>query len=164
MLSTDATQIADEEFKLTTYEYLYAGDKAEGDIIAEHAGNMSDEEKVAQTVTIKNIALATTANGVDGKSEIAKDAKTVVIDKVEYKDAIIGQTYTISGTLMDKKTGAPVGLPGTTASTTFVADKANGIAEIRFELARLFRHFSCFRKSARLLRHFLCFRNRLQVL
>ena len=129
----DATQIADEEFKLTTYEYLYAGDKAEGEVIAEHANNMTDDEKVAQTVTIKNIALATTATGVDGKSEIAQDAKTVVIDKVEYKDAIVGQTYTMVGTLMDKKTGAPVGLPGTVSQTTFVADKADGVVEIKFE-------------------------------
>ena len=98
-------------------------------LVAEH----NDLEDEAQTVysprgwTEAIDATTGTHAGVVGENQIIKDT-------VYYENLVIGKTYTIKGTLMDKETntaviqkGAPV-----TASTVFTASKTSGHVELEF--------------------------------
>ena len=59
-----------------------------------------------------------------------------LIDTVEYKGLVAGDTYTVHGTLMVKSTGEALadaeGNP-VVASAEFVAEKANGTVDVTFE-------------------------------
>ena len=65
----------------------------------------------------------------------AVDEQTTVTDKVEYKNLIVGNTYEVSGVLMNQETGeALLDKSGEkiTAKTTFKAEKSNGTVELAF--------------------------------
>ena len=65
----------------------------------------------------------------------AVDEQTTVTDKVEYKNLIVGNTYEVSGVLMNQETGeALLDKDGKeiTAKTTFKAEKASGSVELEF--------------------------------
>ena len=65
----------------------------------------------------------------------AVDEQTTVTDKVEYKNLIVGNTYEVSGVLMNQETGeALLDKSGEkiTAKTTFKAEKSDGTVELVF--------------------------------
>ena len=65
----------------------------------------------------------------------AIDEQTTVTDKVEYKNLIVGNTYEVSGVLMNQETGeALLDKSGEkiTAKTTFKAEKSDGTVELAF--------------------------------
>ena len=65
----------------------------------------------------------------------AVDEQTTVTDKVEYKNLIVGNTYEVSGVLMNQETGeALLDKSGEkiTAKTTFKAEKSDGTVELAF--------------------------------
>ena len=92
-------------------------------------------QKVTQAVTPAPISIGTTLIGTSGHElAISKDA--IATDTVNYTGLIVGQKYTMTGTLMNKATGKPVMNNGkaVTASTTFTAQKANGSVTVIFHL------------------------------
>lgn len=102
----------------------------EGFVVAEHE-DINDED---QTVYVPDIG--TTAVDSETGDHIANGDETVtIIDTVEYRSLIPGKTYTMSGTLMDKKTGKPItDAEGNviTAEKEFVAEKSDGSIELTF--------------------------------
>ena len=107
--------------------------------VCSHA-DLEDED---QTVFFPEIA--THASFVTDKAKDAADAKSgskkttakgevKVIDKVTYRNLVPGKEYTISGKLMDQKTGkvALVDKKELTAQARFTPDKASGSIELAF--------------------------------
>ena len=102
----------------------------EGKEVGVHA----DIEDDAQTVYLPKIR----TNAKDSVTEIDHTEalpKAKIIDTVSYSSLLPGKEYTVTGTLMNKKTGEPVLIDGkkVTAGTTFVAEKAEGSVEVVFE-------------------------------
>ena len=65
----------------------------------------------------------------------AVDEQTTVTDKVEYKNLIVGNTYEVSGVLMNQETGEALldkSREKITAKTTFKAEKSDGTVELAF--------------------------------
>lgn len=95
-------------------------------------------DKVLTEVSMDNkpIEMKTTANADSTKSHTGTYSKTEkIIDKVSYKNLVKGREYTVTGTLMDKKTGKEfLDKDGNkiTSSKTFVAEDVNGTVEIEF--------------------------------
>ena len=137
-ITSTKTFIPEDKNGLVELEFTFDGSLAESEIlvafetlisatgkpVAEHK-DIDDED---QTVYVPG--LRTT---VDKKSVVGKD-KTVVIDTVSYKNLIEGETYTVKGILMDKKTGKPVKVNGkeVTAETEFTAKSRDGKVEVKF--------------------------------
>ncbi|WP_209315549.1 VaFE repeat-containing surface-anchored protein [Trueperella pyogenes] len=111
---------------LVVFEKLFAADVQ----LASHE-DPSDE---GQTVTVAEIGTKLT-DAADG-DQIIVTGKVKLIDTVEYKGLVAGDTYTVHGTLMVKSTGEALadaeGNP-VVASTEFVAEKANGTIDVTFE-------------------------------
>ena len=74
-------------------------------------------------------------DAADG-DQIIVTGKVKLVDTVEYKGLVAGDTYTVHGTLMVKSTGETLtdveGSP-VVASAEFVAEKANGTVDVTFE-------------------------------
>ena len=103
-------------------------------VIAEHK-DINDED---QTVKIPHIR--TTASDRDGNKEILADGSVVIQDTVSYDGLPVANaddTYTMTGTLMDKETGESVkdasGNP-ITASTSFHNIAENGTVILEFRV------------------------------
>ena len=92
-------------------------------------GVHEDIEDVEQTVNVPGLKTNASSKTTGSQMTPAKD-KEVIVDKVTYKNLIIGKEYTIKGKLMNKATGKPV--EGAGASKTFVADKKDGFVELEF--------------------------------
>lgn len=92
----------------------------------------ADIDDEGQTVHIPEIGTtATVGNG----QKSAQAAKTItIVDRVAYKNLIVGKEYTISGVLWNKATSEKLVVNGknVTASKTFTADKANGYVDLTF--------------------------------
>lgn len=115
-----------EDTSIVVLETLYT----EGKEVGVHA----DIEDDAQTVYLPKIR----TNAKDAVTEIDHTEalpKAKIIDTVSYSSLLPGKEYTVTGTLMNKKTGEPVLIDGkkVTAGTTFVAEKAEGSVEVVFE-------------------------------
>ena len=115
-----------EDTLIVVLETLYT----EGKKVGVHA----DIEDDAQTVYLPKIR----TNAKDSVTEIDHTEalpKAKIIDTVSYSSLLPGKEYTVTGTLMNKKTGEPVLIDGkkVTAGTTFVAEKAEGSVEVIFE-------------------------------
>lgn len=115
-----------EDTLIVVLETLYT----EGKKVGAHA----DIEDDAQTVYLPKIR----TNAKDAVTEIDHTEalpKAKIIDTVSYSSLLPGKEYTVTGTLMNKKTGEPVLIDGkkVTAGTTFVAEKAEGSVEVIFE-------------------------------
>ena len=115
-----------EDTLIVVLETLYT----EGKKVGVHA----DIEDDAQTVYLPKIR----TNAKDAVTEIDHTEtlpKAKIIDTVSYSSLLPGKEYTVTGTLMNKKTGEPVLIDGkkVTAGTTFVAEKAEGSVEVVFE-------------------------------
>ena len=112
-----------EDTLIVVLETLYT----EGKKVGVHA----DIEDDAQTVYLPKIR----TNAKDAVTEIDHTEtlpKAKIIDTVSYSSLLPGKEYTVTGILMNKKTGEPVLIDGkkVTAGTTFVAEKAEGSVEV----------------------------------
>ena len=114
---------------LVVYETLT---DAKGAKLAEHR----DKSDVSQQVTVLTPKLSTSAvDDADNGKSVTAEGDVTVTDYVRYTGLTAGQTYTLSGTLMDKSTkkafvdanGNPV-----TATAGFTADAESGIATATF--------------------------------
>ena len=114
---------------LVVYETLT---DANGAKLAEHR----DKSDVSQQVTVLTPKLSTSAvDDADNDKSVTAEGDVTVTDYVRYTGLTAGQTYTLSGTLMDKSTkkafvdadGNPV-----TATAEFTADAESGIATATF--------------------------------
>ena len=106
-------------------EELYANNT----LVAEH-NNLEDELQTVYSPKARTEAIDVATNsqsGVVGENQIIKDT-------VYYENLIIGKTYTITGTLMDKETDLPVEQKGAaiTATKVFTASKTSGHIELEF--------------------------------
>lgn len=115
-----------EDTLLVAIETLYTEDK--------EVGVHAEIEDDAQTVYIPKIQ----TEAKDAVTEIDHTEalpKAKIIDTVSYSSLLPGKEYTVTGTLMNKKTKEPVLIDGekVTASTTFTAEKAEGSVEVVFE-------------------------------
>lgn len=75
----------------------------------------------------------------DGDKTLACTDRVTVVDKVTYKNLIVGQEYLLKGVLMDKDTGEPLLINGekVTAEKTFTAVLADGVVELEFNFSSL---------------------------
>lgn len=119
--------------KLVCFEEVYTIDDEDKTkkLIAEHK-DINDE---GQTVRVVEPEIGTKATTDNGKKETAENKEITIVDKVSYKDLIIGKEYTIKGKLMDKETGRPLLVHGkeVTAEKTFTAEKKDGEEELIFK-------------------------------
>ena len=112
---------------IVVFETLYREEKE----IAVHA----DIEDKDQSVEILEPSIKTSAtNKSNGKKEIAAKGKVTIVDKVTYQNLQPGNTYTINGVLMDKRTNEPLIVKDkkVTATATFVPELSCGIVELEF--------------------------------
>lgn len=111
---------------LVVFENLYYNDK----LLKEHK-NIND---VDQTLIVTTPELHTTLSESAQKLVVPKK-ENVVEDVVSYRDLVAGQTYTVSGKLIDQATGKPIMYNGkyVTASKTFKAPAANGNVTVTFK-------------------------------
>ncbi len=78
-------------------------------------------------------------DGDTGTNEGNAADEVTIVDKVTYKNLIIGREYTVKGTLMDKETGLPfLTKDGNEvhAEKKFTAEKANGSIELTFTITK----------------------------
>lgn len=103
---------------------------------APHKVSIHDDGQVVTVEAVNRAvpAIHTTAT-VDGSHEALAIRKVTLVDTVSYSNLIIGKTYTVSGSLMDRETGKAVldaqNSP-VTASTTFTATAENGSVDVIF--------------------------------
>lgn len=107
------------------FENVYYTDK----LIAVHA-DIDDE---AQTVHIPLIFTSVKDKDTDSHMSLA-DSDVTLTDTVAYRNLVPGKTYTISGTLMDQRTGKAVTVNGksVTSSADFTPDTADGETKVDF--------------------------------
>ena len=87
-----------------------------------------DIEDEGQTVSfLETLEIGTTAT-VDGQHTADPTGEITIVDMVEYTGLTPGQTYTVSGILMNKGTGQALLVDGAevTAETEFVAEESSG--------------------------------------
>ncbi len=87
------------------------------------------------TMTNDRIEIETTAKDAASGTHFGKpDSKVTIIDTVEYKGLKKGETYKLTGTLMNKETGKPFMENGkaVTAEKTFKAQKSSGTVDVVF--------------------------------
>lgn len=108
------------------FENVYYTDK----LIAVHA-DIDDE---AQTVHIPLIFTSVKDKDTDSHMSLAGSDVTLT-DTVTYRNLVPGKTYTLSGTLMNQKTGEPVTVDGkkVTSSAQFTPESADGETTVEFK-------------------------------
>lgn len=112
---------------LVVFEDLYYGEF----LIASHA----DLEDVGQTITLPEVK----TNALDsetGTNEALADEAVKIVDRVSYRGLTVGKVYSVSGVLMDKKTGEPLLVDGKkiTSEKEFTAETAEGTVDLEFVL------------------------------
>lgn len=111
---------------VTVFEECYIGNE----LIAVHK-DLEDKNQM-----IHFPALQTEAKDKKTELNVTKAEKNIVIkDRVEYKNLKEGKQYTVTGTLMDKKTGEKIkDAKGNAVTSTveFIAEKKDGSVEVEF--------------------------------
>ena len=122
----DATGL--EGQSVVVFETLYHGET----IIAEHR----DLEDEGQTITFTELPRIGTTATVDGSHTADPSGEITIVDVVEYSGLNPGETYTVSGILMDKGSGKPLLVDGAevTAETEFTPDQPSGTVELTYTL------------------------------
>ena len=113
---------------VVVFETLYIGEEE----VTSHT-NIEDE---GQTVTfVEGPKIGTTAT-VDGQHTVAPSGEVTIVDEVAYSGLTPGETYSISGILMDKATGEPLLVDGAevTAEVEFTPESASGTVELTYTL------------------------------
>ena len=126
LFTFDATGL--ERKSLVVFETLFQGE-------TEIAGH-EDIEDEGQTVNfVEEPKIGTTAT-VDGQHTADPTGEITIVDVVEYTGLIPGETYTVSGILMDKATGEPllVDEAEVTAEVEFTPESADGTVELTYTL------------------------------
>ena len=115
---------------VVVFETLFQGETE----IASH----EDIEDEGQTVTfVEGPKIGTTAT-VDGQHTAAPSGEVTIVDVVAYSGLTPGETYKVSGILMDKATGEPL-LVGedqaqVTAEVEFTPESSDGTVELTYTL------------------------------
>ena len=140
---TPKTANGEVDIKFTLNDTQYAGQQmvayedlldASGKVISSH-DDINDKAETA-TVSSPKPSIGTTLVGTDGQHTLPISTSAVATDQVKYTGLTPGQTYTMRGTLMDKKTGKPVmnnGKP-VVVEQKFTPKTANGEVDIKFTL------------------------------
>ena len=126
LFTFDATGL--EGKTVVVFETLFQGETE----IASH----EDIENEGQTVTfVEEPKIGTTAT-VDGQHTAEPNGVITIVDVVEFAGLIPGETYTVSGVLMDKATGDPllVDEAEVTAEVEFTPESADGTVELTYTL------------------------------
>ncbi len=110
---------------LVITEKLYDGDS----LRAEHS-DLNDEKQTLYIPEIHTKAADQTANDKSVRSY----GEITLIDTVEYKGLIPGESYVLKGQLMDKETGEAIFADGVEilSETEFVPEKSEGSTEVSF--------------------------------
>lgn len=111
---------------LVVFEEIYLNNI----LVVEH----KDIDDEGQTIHITDCGTKA-RDGQTGLQTILPQGTKTIKDYVEYKNLIVGNKYTVSGKLMDKKTNTPlVDKDGKeiTASKEFVAETKDGVVELEF--------------------------------
>ena len=124
----DASSLAGTS--IVVFETLYS----DGVEIAAHA-DINDENQTVEITEPEKPTLGTTAT-VDGQHTADPVDEITIVDVVEYTGLIPGETYTVSGVLMDKATGEPLLVDGAevTAEVEFTPESADGTVELTYTL------------------------------
>lgn len=122
----DATGM--EGQSVVVFETLFSGETT----IAEHR----DLEDEGQTITFTELPRIGTTATVDGQHTADPTGEITIVDVVEYTGLTPGQTYTVSGVLMDKGTGEALLVDGAevTAEVEFTPEEASGTVELTYTL------------------------------
>ena len=115
---------------VVVFETLFQGETE----IASH----EDIEDAGQTVTFEDGPHIGTTATVDGQHTAAPSGEVTIVDVVAYSGLTPGETYKVSGILMDKATGEPL-LVGedqaqVTAEVEFTPEKSAGTVELTYTL------------------------------
>ena len=101
----------------------------ENNLIATHA-DITDE---AQTLYVPKIG-TTAIDGERKDHNSTADSSVIIVDSVAYQNLVQGQTYRVTGKLMDKATGKALVIDGkeVTAVTEFTAAGTEGVVDVTF--------------------------------
>ena len=101
----------------------------ENNLIATHA-DITDE---AQTLYVPKIG-TTAIDGERNDHNSTADSSVTIVDSVAYQNLVQGQTYRVTGKLMDKATGKALVIDGkeVTAVTEFTAAGTEGVVDVTF--------------------------------
>ena len=126
LFTFDATGL--EGKSVVVFETLFQGE-------TEIAGH-EDIEDEGQTVTFVEEPKIGTSATVDGQHTAEPTGEITIVDTVEYTGLTPGETYTISGVLMDKATGEPLLVDGVevTAEVEFTPEESAGTVELTYTL------------------------------
>ena len=115
---------------IVVFETLYQ----DGVEIISHA-DINDEAQTIEITEPDKPTLATTAT-VDGQHTAEPMGAITIVDEVAYSGLTPGETYTVSGVLMDKGTGDALLVDGTevTAEVEFTPEEATGTVELTYTL------------------------------
>lgn len=125
LFTVDTSLLAGKKF--VAFEKLYTNEVE----ITSH----EDLEDEGQTVYVPSIK----TKAADAKTKIntsCEDKEITIIDTVTYKNLHVGETYQVSGVLMDKSTGKPFldakGKEIRSKSESFTPTETDGTVEVRF--------------------------------
>ena len=115
---------------IVVFETLYS----DGVEIAAHA-DINDEAQTVEITEPEKPTLGTTAT-VDGKHTAEPIGEISIVDVVKYTGLTPGETYTVSGVLMDKATSETLLVDGAevTAEVEFTPEAADGTVELTYTL------------------------------
>lgn len=119
----DATNLKGKT--IVVFEELYQDDLK----LAVHA-DISDSD---QTIYFPEVG--TSAKDADTGNNIScADKEVTLVDTMTYKNLVPGETFKVTGTLMDKETGKELGVDGKpiTSTVKFTPEEPNGTVDIEF--------------------------------
>ena len=113
---------------VVVFETLYTDEKE----VASH----TDIEDEGQTITFTEQPRIGTTATVDGQHTAEPTGEITIVDVVEYTGLTPGETYTVSGVLMDKSINQPLLVDGAevTAEAEFTPESASGTVELTYTL------------------------------
>ena len=128
LFAFDATEL--EGTSVVVFETLFQGETE----ISSH----EDMENEGQTITFTEQPRIGTTATVDGQHTAEPTGEITIVDVVAYSGLTPGETYKMSGVLMDKATGEPL-LVGeeqaqVTAEVEFTPESADGTVELTYTL------------------------------
>ena len=119
---------SDDHSSLVLFATLSHGDK----IMVQH----TDWDDAKELLSLERPKLTTTAvDGLDGDKTVTGEAEVSIVDTVHYENIRPNHKYTLSGTLMNKKTGkAFVDADGKTITATseFTPESSDGDVKVTF--------------------------------
>ena len=128
--------LIEKELDLSKYngKHLVASQElfSDGELVASHK-NLKDKK---QTIEVREPEIKTNFSDAKGEKEVFGTGEITLVDKVSYKDLIVGKEYKLSLTVMDKSTNKPllIDKKPVTIDHTFIAKQSNGIEEVKITL------------------------------